>query len=93
VIEVKRLDGSTMHLNEDLIARVEHAAGGQSAIYMLDGGHIVVANDPLSVVEMIRAEKVELFRRVFQGPDGPSATPRPDETAPGVTRLTQVRGQ
>ncbi|HUW88217.1 MAG TPA: flagellar FlbD family protein [Candidatus Paceibacterota bacterium] len=90
MIEVKRLDGSMMHLNEDLLARVEHAAGEQSAIYMLDGGHIVVANDPLSVVEMIRAEKVELFRRVFQGP---SATPRPDGSSPGVTRLTQVREQ
>lgn len=87
MIEVKRLDGSAMHLNEDLIARVEHAAGGQSAIYMLDGGHIVVANDPLSVVEMIRAEKVELFRRVFEGPEDPK------DTAPGVTRLSQVRRQ
>jgi len=90
VIEVKRLDGSPMHLNEDLIARVENAAGGQSAIYMLDGGHIIVANDPSGVVEMIRAEKVELFRRVFQGPEDPNA--RPDEMPPGVTRLSQVKG-
>ena len=93
MIEVKRLDGSSMHLNEDLIARVEHAAGEQSAIYMLDGGHVVVANDPSGVVSMIRAEKVELFRRVFQGPDDPDATPPPDENAPGVTRLRQVPGQ
>lgn len=93
MIEVKRLDGSSMHLNEDLIARVEHAAGGQSAIYMLDGGHIIVANDPSSVVGMIRAEKVELFRRVFQGPDDPDATLPPDGSASGVTRLRQVRGK
>jgi len=87
MIGVTRLDGSVMYLNEDLIVRVEQAAGGQSAIYMLDVGHIIVANDPLSVIEMIRSEKVELFRRVFQGSDYPNLTP------PTITRLSQVRGR
>lgn len=87
MIGVTRLDGSVMYLNEDLIVRVEHAAGGQSAIYMLDVGHIIVANDPVTVIEMIRTEKVELFRRVFAGSDYPNLTP------PTITRLSQVRGR
>jgi uncharacterized protein YlzI (FlbEa/FlbD family) len=91
VIEVKRLDGTTMHMNEDLIARVEHAAGGHSAVYMLDGGHIIVADNPSSVVNQIRDEKVEVLRRVFRGPDDP--IPRVSDMTPGVTRLSQVKKQ
>lgn len=91
MIEVKRLDGTTMHLNEDLIARVESAAGGHTAVYLLDGGHIIVAENPPSVVDQIRDEKVQILRRVFRGPDDPS--PRPEDMTPGVTRLSQVKKQ
>ncbi|HUZ42004.1 MAG TPA: flagellar FlbD family protein [Acidimicrobiales bacterium] len=90
MIEVKKLDGSAMYLNEDLIGRVEYAASGQSAVHLLDGGHVIVANDPLVVVGLIRAEKVALLRRVLQGPE---ATLPPPETEHSVTRLSEVRGQ
>ena len=81
-----------MHLNEDLIERVESAAGGQSAVYLRYGGHMILANDPLTVVEMIRAEKVQLLRRVFEQPgsevdDQPALSLMRD-----VPRLDQVRG-
>lgn len=87
VIEVTKLDGTTMHLNEDFIGRVEMAVAGQSALYTLDGGHIIVANHPHEVVSLIRDEKVALLRRVLAGPVDA------DETlaAPGVTRLSEVR--
>jgi uncharacterized protein YlzI (FlbEa/FlbD family) len=88
VIAVKKLDGSMMHINEDLIERVEDGADGQSAVYMVNGGHIIAANDPATVVEMIRAEKASLLRRAFLGPDDPQLS-----AISGVTRLSQVRGQ
>jgi uncharacterized protein YlzI (FlbEa/FlbD family) len=72
VIAVKKLDGSMMHLNEDLIERVENAAEGQSAIYLTDGARMIVANTPDIVIERIRAEKTALLRRVMTGPDEPS---------------------
>ncbi len=92
MIEVNKLDGSTMHLNEDLIERVESGVEGQSAVYLRDGAHFIVANVPYAVVAMIRAEKTELLRRAFLGDD-------PDATVPGppartsLTKLSQVRGQ
>lgn len=91
MIEVKKLDGSSMHLNEDLIGRVEGAAGAQSVIYLLDGAHIIVADVPSSVVAMIRAEKVALLQRVLRGPEEPEEEPR--HAGSGVTRLSQVRDQ
>jgi uncharacterized protein YlzI (FlbEa/FlbD family) len=91
VIEVTKLDGSTMHLNEDLVTRVEFAVGGQSAIYLLDGGHVIVAHDPSGVVERIRSEKVALLRRVFEGPEDPRRGG--GDAAAGVTRLSEVRSQ
>ena len=93
VIAVKKLDGSMMHINEDLIERVEDGADGQSAVYMVNGGHIIAANDPATVVERIRAEKASLLRRAFQGPDDPETTGYARPSASGLTRLSQVRGQ
>jgi uncharacterized protein YlzI (FlbEa/FlbD family) len=93
VITVKKLDGSTMHLNEDLIERVEDATGGQCVVYQRDGGHIIAANSAPAVVEMIREEKVALWRRVLEGPGGPGVAPHPSGTVPGVTKLSQVRGK
>jgi uncharacterized protein YlzI (FlbEa/FlbD family) len=92
VIAVKKLDGSMMHINEDLIERVEEAADGQSALYMVNGGHIIAANDPATVVERIRAEKASLLRRALQGPDDPESAASARSSAPGVTRLSEVRG-
>ena len=46
VIAVKKLDGSMMHINGDLIERVEDGADGKSTVYLLNGGHIIVSNDP-----------------------------------------------
>ena len=64
VIAVKKLDGSMMHINGDLIERVEDGADGQSTVYLVNGGHIIVANDPATVVEKIRAEKVAVLREL-----------------------------
>jgi uncharacterized protein YlzI (FlbEa/FlbD family) len=93
VIALKKLDGMTMHLNEDLIERVEDGADGQSAVYLRDGGHIIVANDPITVVELVRTEKVAMLRRVLQGPEGSITPSHPPETASSITRLSQVRRQ
>ncbi len=90
MIRVKKLDGSTMYINEDLIERVEGGAEGQSALYMTDGGHIIVANDPIIVVARVQREKVALLRGAAQGPEAASATRRP---VPDITRLGRVSGQ
>ena len=90
MIAVKKLDGSIMQVNEDHVERVEEGADGRSALYLTNGGHIIVANDVSTVIEKIRAEKASLLRRVLQGPDGPDVTVA--EQA-GVTRLSQVRGR
>lgn len=89
MIEVTKLDGMTTHLNEDFIGRVEAAVGGQSALYTLDGGHIIVANDPQEVVSLIRAEKVAILRRVLEGPD--DATVAQPDAASGLARLSELR--
>ena len=91
MIAVKKLDGSMMHINGDLIERVEDGADGQSTVYLVNGGHIIVANDPATVVEKIRAEKVAVLREVLQGPHDPEAALQPVPSS--VTRLSQVRGQ
>jgi uncharacterized protein YlzI (FlbEa/FlbD family) len=90
VIAVKKLDGSTMHINEDHIERVEEGADGQSAVYLANGGHIIVANDPGTVVERIRMEKATLLRRVLHGQE---TTEGEAPAQAGVTRLSQVRGK
>ncbi len=92
LIAVKKLDGAMMHLNEDLIERVEHAAGGQSAVYLRYGGHMILADDPATVVEMIRAEKTALLRRVFDRPEGDYEDTKPLAMTREITQLTQVHG-
>ena len=91
MIEVKKLDGSTMHLNEDLVERVESGVEGQSAVYLRDGAHFIVANTPGAIVAMIRAEKTELLRRAFLGEDHGTTAPSPARAS--LTTLSQVRGQ
>jgi uncharacterized protein YlzI (FlbEa/FlbD family) len=93
VIAVKKLDGSVMHINEDLIERVEDGADGQSAVYFVNGGHVIVANDPATVVEKIRTEKANLLRRVLEGPDDPALATSARPSVSGLTRLSQVRSQ
>jgi uncharacterized protein YlzI (FlbEa/FlbD family) len=91
VIAVKKLDGSMMHINDDLIERVEDGADGQSAVYFVNGSHMIVAHDPATVVERIRCEKTTLLRRVLVDPvDAGAAAPiRP--VASSVARLSQVK--
>lgn len=91
VISLKKLDGSKMFLNEDLIERVEDAVDGQSAVYLINGGHIVVANQASIVVEKIRTEKANLLRRVRQASQDPLPPVPPRPTMPEMTLLTQVR--
>jgi uncharacterized protein YlzI (FlbEa/FlbD family) len=90
VIAVRKLDGSIMHINEDHVERVEEGADGQSAVYLANGGHIIVANDPATVVGRIRDEKATLLRRVLHGPEDAEEVVAPQT---GVTRLSQVRGK
>jgi uncharacterized protein YlzI (FlbEa/FlbD family) len=92
VIAVEKLNGAIMHLNEDLIERVESASGGQSAVYLRYGAHMILANDPDTVVEMIRAEKTALLRRVFDRPEERADTSPTLVMARDVTVLSQVRG-
>jgi uncharacterized protein YlzI (FlbEa/FlbD family) len=79
-----------MQVNEDHIERVEEGADGRSAIYLTNGGHIIVANDPATVVERIRSEKASLLRRVLLGPEEADLNPA---VQAGVTLLSQVRGR
>jgi len=91
VIAVKKLDGSTMHLNEDFIERVENASGDQSAIFLRHGGHIIVANDPSTVVELVRAERAALLSRVFEHMDDLREVLVLQEMNGQVAPLSQVR--
>lgn len=93
MIALKKLDGSVMYLNEDLIERVEDGADGQSAVYMINGGHVVVANDSVNVVEKIRTEKVALLRKVRQASQDHSTAVVPRPSVPEMTLLAQVRDQ
>ena len=93
MIAVKKLDGSMMHINEDLIERVEDGADGQSAVYLVNGGHIIVANDPATVVEKIRTEKANLAPPGAPGARRPPLAPSARSSVSGLTRLSQVRGQ
>lgn len=92
VIAVDKLDGTMMYLNEDLIERVEDGADGKSAVYLINGGHIIVANQSNIVVNKIRVEKETQLRRVFQGLQDDSKPP-PHPTPSEVTVLSQVREQ
>jgi uncharacterized protein YlzI (FlbEa/FlbD family) len=91
VIAVRKLDGSMMHMNEDLVERVEDGADGQSAVYFVNGSHMIVANDPPTVVELIRSEKAALLRRVFVDPLDPTSAAPARSAASGMARLSQVR--
>ncbi len=94
MIALKKLDGSVMYLNEDLIERVEDGADGQSAVYMINGGHVVVANDSANVVDKIRTEKVALLRKVRQASqDNSIAVIATRPSVPEMTLLAQVRDQ
>jgi uncharacterized protein YlzI (FlbEa/FlbD family) len=88
VIAVMKLDGSMMHINEDLVERVEGGIEGQSALYLIDGGHIIVANEPAVVVERIRTERVGLLHQALYGPEAPRSEP----SLQAVTRLGRVGG-
>jgi uncharacterized protein YlzI (FlbEa/FlbD family) len=81
-----------MHLNDDLIERVEDAVGGQSAVFLRDGGHFIVANDHATVVELIRDEKVALLRRALHAPDPSTDGQLSESVAASPPRLSQVQG-
>lgn len=92
LIAVQKLDGAMMHLNEDFIERVENASGGQSAVYLRYGGHMILAENPVTVVEMIRAEKTALLRRVFNRPEDEVETSSALAITRQITQLNQVHG-
>jgi uncharacterized protein YlzI (FlbEa/FlbD family) len=72
VIPVKKLDGSEMYINLDLIERVEDAGQEHSVVYLTDGGHLVVAEQSSIVVARIRTEKASLLRTATLGPEASS---------------------
>lgn len=90
MIAVHKLDGSVMYLNQDLIERVEDGADGQSAVYLINGGRVIVANDSAEVVEKIRSEKVVQLLRVRQGPHGQLKVTPTHPTVSEVPMLSQV---
>ena len=93
MILVKKLDGTSMYLNEDHIYRVEVGAKDQSTVYLSNGGHIISAIDAHEVVARIRSEKETLLHHALNGP-GVSVTYHDDDDLPdlpGVTRLSPVR--
>jgi len=55
VIALRKLDGSTMYLNEDLVERVE--GGGNSAVHLINGNYFVVRDDAEDINAQIRSEK------------------------------------
>jgi uncharacterized protein YlzI (FlbEa/FlbD family) len=55
VIGLRKLDGSTMYLNEDLVERVEE--GVNSAVHLANGTYFVVRDDVDTITERIRSEK------------------------------------
>jgi uncharacterized protein YlzI (FlbEa/FlbD family) len=55
VIGLRKLDGSTMYLNEDLVERIE--GGANSAVHLADGTYFVVRDDVDTIRDRIRAEK------------------------------------
>jgi hypothetical protein len=59
----------------------------------VNGGHIIAANDPATVVEKIRAEKADLLRRALRGPEEPDLAVSARSSGSGLTRLSQVREQ
>ena len=91
MIAVQKLDGEMMHLNEELIERVESASGGQSAVYLRTGGHVIVANDPDTVVGLIRAEKVAILREAFEGPSSLARSSAPLSLMHEATAVKRAR--
>ncbi len=55
MIGLRKLDGSTMYLNEDLVERVE--GGVNSAVHLADGTYFVVRDDVDTITDRIRSEK------------------------------------
>ncbi len=55
MIGLRKLDGSTMYLNEDLVERVE--GGINSAVHLANGTYFVVRDDVDTISARIRAEK------------------------------------
>lgn len=74
MIPVKKLDGSEMYINEDLVERVEDAGEDQSVLYMRDGGHLVVADHCSEIVTRVRTEKASLLKAA-QGSEPQPASP------------------
>lgn len=91
MIALKKLDGEMMHLNEDLIERVESASGGQSALYLRTGSHIIVANVPIDVINLIRTEKIAILREAFHEPLMQSHTSAPTSLMNEADPMTRAR--
>jgi len=71
LIALSKLDGSTMHINEEHVERVE--GGVNSVIYLTNGTYQVVRDNVGDIIEEIRAEKQALLTRAIAG--APSGCP------------------
>jgi uncharacterized protein YlzI (FlbEa/FlbD family) len=89
VIPVKKLDGSEMYINEDLVERVEETGVDQSVVYMRDGGHLVIADQATEIVAKVRSEKAALLKAA-QGAEVSLPSPAP---ITGLTRSGRLSGR
>ena len=63
MIGLRKLDGSTMYINEDMVERVE--GGGNSAVHLANGTYFVVRDDVDAISDKIRAEKETVLARAM----------------------------
>jgi uncharacterized protein YlzI (FlbEa/FlbD family) len=73
VIGLRKLDGSTMYLNEDMVERVEE--GANSAVYLANGTYFVVRDDVDTISDRIRSEKQSVLARALALAFGESPAP------------------
>ncbi len=88
MIALSKLDGSTMHVNEDHIERVEGET--TSVVYLTNGTYLVVRDPVAAIVERIRAEKVAILARAISGPLTDREGPGPSEVVSG-RRVREAR--
>lgn len=63
MIGLRKLDGSTMYLNEDMVERVE--GGANSAVYLANGTYLVVRDEVETISDRIRSEKEAVLARAL----------------------------
>ena len=65
MIALSKLDGSTMHVNEEHVERVE--GGVTSAVFLTNGSYLIVRDDVATINDRIRSEKLALLTGAIGG--------------------------